>query len=135
MTCPNCKNYDSCDAPLCPRDEQSVLDGCWFPDEPICPLRRNVPDWVRMQRRLTSAAVETYFTVTMLRAVRYPSRVGAGADPDRVPKSAEKAWLLEHNRSALKGGRCGIKRRARGAGDGLVEAAPGGAAQESKEVA
>lgn len=139
MTCPNCKNYDSCDVPLCPRDNQSCRDDCWFPDEPICPLRRNVPDWVRTQRKLSRLSGDVgYFTVRMLEAIRHPSKIRVGADPHRGGAAAVGAWFR-----AFRGGHLSRK-----SGDnsapiaaqmattaGAQEKSGTGLAQESREVA
>jgi hypothetical protein len=40
----DCKYFDGCSAPLCPKDE-GIADRTWFPDEDICRLA-DVPGWV-----------------------------------------------------------------------------------------
>jgi len=136
MTCPKCERYDDCDAPLCPRDEQT-RDGGWFPDEPICPLRRLVPDWVRLQRKLAKrlgGRVE-YFTIAMLEAVQYPSRVKYGLDPDAVPEIAEKQWFRKHGKVTRKRTWSGGKAGARGPGTAVGRAPTQAEDSEPKEVA
>lgn len=143
MTCPNCKNYDSCDAPLCPRDEQSVRDGCWFPDEAVCPMRRNVPDWVRTQRRLQNLSWAVgYFTVRMLEAIRHPSKIQVGADPGRHVAAAVGAWFRAFRGGHLR--RAGASKRGDNSAPigsqmaairGVQEGPEAALAQESKEVA
>lgn len=124
MTCPKCDRYEDCDAPLCPRDEQSVRHGAWFPDEPICSLLRNTPDWVRIQRKLRRLSAEVgYFTVRMLEAAQYPSRIKEGADPERDVAGAARAWLRAHKRAVRKGVWCGPKTGKEGAGVDLAEVA------------
>ena len=142
MTCPNCRYYDpskgcGCDAPLCPKDPQSVANGCWFADEPICRLLRNVPDWVRTQRALAKRLTEAagYFTVKMLKAVRHPSRISCGADPEAVPAAAEKRWFREHGKGKKRGSTVRAI-RGEGVAQSRLHAAPEAApSQESRGTA
>ena len=45
-----CKKYDSCNAPLCPYDSESIESGCWYPDEEICTKKKF--DWIKMQNKI-----------------------------------------------------------------------------------
>ena len=88
-----CRAYESCAAPLCPKDVD-VGRCLWFPDEPVCALRK-VPDWVRKQRRivrLPSTDVGKYFTLYMLNATRRIGRGIQGADPNHA--DADKVWVV-----------------------------------------
>ena len=87
-----CRAYESCVAPLCPKDV-NVGRCLWFADEPVCTLRK-VPDWVRKQRRiarLTNTDPSKYFTLHMLNATRRISRGLRGADPNHA--DADKVWV------------------------------------------
>ena len=79
----NCRHYEYCSAPLCPRDTD--LGKCiWFPDEPICDLR-NVPDWVRKQRKIAKTSdmdLDKFFTIGMLEEVTMNDIEYKGLDPD-----------------------------------------------------
>lgn len=87
-----CRAYESCTAPLCPKDV-NVGRCLWFADEPVCSLR-TVPDWVRKQRRISrlpSIDSSKYFTFHMLNATRSIGRGVQGADPNHV--DADKVWV------------------------------------------
>ena len=58
MTAPSCGLYETCIAPLCPLDQDS-LNGIWYPDEEICRSRThgNLP-WIRTQRKIARAEAE-----------------------------------------------------------------------------
>ena len=57
----DCKYFDGCSAPLCPKDE-GVADRTWFPGEDICRLA-DVSEWVKRQRKVSrKAAMGGYFT-------------------------------------------------------------------------
>ena len=46
----NCKYFDGCSAPMCPRDT-GVAKTVWFAGEPVCCLH-DVPKWVKQQRKI-----------------------------------------------------------------------------------
>ncbi|MDR1896357.1 MAG: hypothetical protein LBR10_06165 [Prevotellaceae bacterium] len=55
----DCRYFDGCSAPLCPRDKGAA--GCtWFPDEDICRLV-DVPDWVKRQRKIFRKAARVFY--------------------------------------------------------------------------
>jgi hypothetical protein len=94
----DCRYFDGCSAPLCPRDE-GIAARTWFPDEPVCRLA-DVPDWVKRQRRIArKAAPGGYFTLAML---RHDCRICTGIkgiDPDGTDKEradSEAAWFTAH---------------------------------------
>jgi hypothetical protein len=94
----DCKYFDGCPAPLCPKDE-GVAVRTWFADEDICRLA-GVPEWVRRQRGISrKAALGGYFTLAMLRHdCRIPKGM-KGADPngtDRERAAGEAAWFEAH---------------------------------------
>jgi hypothetical protein len=91
----DCKYFDGCSAPLCPRDE-GVADRTWFPDEDICRLA-DVPEWVKRQRKVSRKAAQGgYFTLAMLRHdCRIPKGM-KGIDPDGADEERaadEAAWF------------------------------------------
>jgi hypothetical protein len=94
----DCKYFDGCSAPLCPRDE-GMADRTWFPDEDICRLA-DVPDWVKRQRKVSRrAAMGGYFTVAMLKQDCRISKGMKGIDPDGTDKERaawEVAWFKAH---------------------------------------
>ena len=91
----DCKYFDGCSAPLCPRDE-GVAVRTWFADEDICRLA-DVPEWVKRQRKVSrKAALGGYFTLAMLTRDCHISKGIKGIDPDGTDKeraACEAAWL------------------------------------------
>jgi hypothetical protein len=94
----DCKYFDGCSAPLCPKDE-GVADRCWFADEDMCRLA-DVPEWVRRQHRVSrKAALGGYFTLAMLKQDCRISKGMKGIDPDgtdRERATDEAAWFTAH---------------------------------------
>jgi hypothetical protein len=98
----DCKYFDGCSAPLCPKDE-GIADRTWFPDEDMCRLA-DVPEWVKRQRKISKKAVmgcalSGYFTVAMLKQDCRISKGIKGIDPDGSDKDRaawEAAWLKAH---------------------------------------
>jgi hypothetical protein len=94
----DCKYFDGCSAPLCPKDE-GIADRTWFPDEDICRLA-NTPDWVKRQRKISKkAAPGGYFTLAMFTHDCRISRGMKGIDPDGTDRERacdEAAWLKAH---------------------------------------
>jgi hypothetical protein len=94
----DCKYFDGCSAPLCPRDE-GIADRTWFPDEDICRLS-DIPEWVKRQRKVSrKAALGGYFTLAMLRHDCRISKGTKGIDPNGTDKQRaadEAAWFEAH---------------------------------------
>ena len=94
----DCKYFDGCSAPLCPRDEGAAVR-TWFPDEDICRLA-DVPEWVRRQRKVSRKAVMGgYFTLAMLEQDCRISKGMKGIDPngtDAERAADEAAWFKAH---------------------------------------
>ena len=91
-----CRYFETCSAPLCPLDPESLDHGLWYPDEQIC-KRDNMPGWVKRQRKLKSRIKPgSYFTVPML-SHRCSLRGGTvGLDPDRERADQERDWFKKH---------------------------------------
>ena len=94
----DCKYFDGCSAPLCPRDE-GAADRTWFPDGDICRLA-DVPEWVKRQRKVSKkAASGGCFTLAML---RHDCRIRGGMKginpdgTDRERAADEAAWFKDH---------------------------------------
>jgi hypothetical protein len=94
----DCKYFDGCSAPLCPKDE-GVADRTWFPDEDTCRLIC-VPEWVKRQRKVSrKAARGGYFTLAMLKQDCRICKGMKGIDPDGTDKERaadETAWFKAH---------------------------------------
>jgi hypothetical protein len=94
----DCKYFDGCSAPLCPKDE-GAADRTWFPDEDICRLA-DVPEWVKRQRKVSRKAVlGGYFTLAMLKHDCQIRKGMKGIDPDGTDKERaadEAAWFNAH---------------------------------------
>jgi len=58
----DCK-FESCSAPICPLDEQSLKKGIWYPGEEICHKRLGL-QWIKIQRRIAKKVKnkDRYFT-------------------------------------------------------------------------
>jgi len=99
MTSPQCRRYDTCNAPLCPMDEHSLKHCIWYPDEDICSLRANSSIlWIQNQKKIKKKAgrVDRYFTFEMLNR-DFTIRKGIeGLDPDQSEQYQLKRWLKEH---------------------------------------
>ena len=81
MKVTDCTN-DGCSAPICPLDKDSLKNGIWYPDEPIC-TSKDRPDWVTIQKRIAKKAKnkERFFThkdFLRIKVVRNPR----GHNPD-----------------------------------------------------
>jgi hypothetical protein len=94
----DCKYFDGCSAPLCPKDD-GITDRTWFVDEDICRLA-DVPEWIRRQRKVSrKAALGGCFIFSIL---NYDCRITKGMkgiDPNGTDKeriAGETAWLKAH---------------------------------------
>ncbi len=85
MPSETCPSYEGCSAPLCPLDKNSLKNGLWFPDEPICSNLSERTDWIRKQRRVARKAKDTtrYFTFRDLSKMQRISKP-RGHNPDTV---------------------------------------------------
>jgi hypothetical protein len=108
----DCRYFDGCSAPLCPRDE-GAADRAWFPDEDICRLADS-PEWVKRQRKVSrKAAMGASFTLAML---KHDCRICAGMKGETVSKVEKR-----YNRFIpIKGIRDGIHQRREPSSNGTV---------------
>jgi len=93
----NCKYFDECSAPMCPKDE-GAAQAVWFVDESICRLH-DVPEWVKRQKKIFKAGLSEmagYFTLPMLERHCVIGKKMTGIDADTDMKIAEENWLEKH---------------------------------------
>lgn len=92
----DCPLFDKCNAPLCPLDENSIINGIWYPDEEVC-KKKAIELWVKNQRKVKkrSRDTEKYFTASMLnRNIRVRNGItGLGTDSNL---DDEKKWIEKH---------------------------------------
>jgi len=94
----DCKYFDSCSAPLCPK--YLIVDAVWCPDEPICQLKE-IPEWVKRQKKIAKKASfeASCFTLKMIKHNCRIVKGIKGINPDltnKEKKEAEKLWLNRH---------------------------------------
>lgn len=99
----NCKYYNTCSAPLCPMDKDSLEHCAWFPSEEIC---RCVPSprWVKRQRKLDKKLSfdNGCFTYQMLQQNCKITPALRGINPDEAePHSLEDTWIEKHPNNKL----------------------------------
>lgn len=94
-----CPYYKNCSCPLCPEDEDSLVNGIWYPDEETCKRREYAQKtWIKNQRKIKRRAKDTdkYFTLEILkRQCTIKGGIG-GIDPDKPTKPQIEAWLEAH---------------------------------------
>ena len=96
-----CRYYEGCEAQLCPMEPDAVTAlHCWYPDEDICRKRKDVPDWVRQQRKVKSKCkpenLLLYFTLEMLKVPFRVTSAVKGLDPDRDEAPQIRTWRLRN---------------------------------------
>ena len=93
-----CKFYEGCSAPLCPMlSDEDNKNYIWYPDEEICRKVKNIPNWIRQQRKVAKKAKsETYgyyFTLDMLKVKFRVTITVKGLDPDKEEPTQLKQWF------------------------------------------
>lgn len=96
----DCRYFDKCSAPLCPRDA-GMASRPWFPDEEICRARKETSGlkWIDNQRKIQRKAksVDKYFTLEMLDRDCIIRAGIEGIDPDSKDPDADlQRWLESH---------------------------------------
>lgn len=97
-----CNHFETCSAPLCPQDRDSLLKGVWFPDEEICRNRKFTGQtFIRKERAIKKKAKDetTYYTNAMLNRDITIRKGISGIDPDQEINQAELAesqWIKAH---------------------------------------
>lgn len=97
-----CSLFEPCkspEAPLCPLDPDTIKNGIWYPDEPICKGEKfQQIGWIKKQKQIAALKLKAdrgFFTVRMLNAVHMVTISIKGADPDE-PQS-EQIWFNERD--------------------------------------
>ena len=94
----NCKYYDGCNAQLCPMlSDENNKNYTWYPDEDICTRKKNLPDWVKQQRKVAKKANPDnfwfYFTMDMLKVRFRVTNSVKGIDPNKKESPQLKQWF------------------------------------------
>ena len=94
----NCKYYDGCNAQLCPMlSDENNKNYIWYPDEDICTRKKNIPDWVKQQRKVAKKANPDnfwfYFTMDMLKVRFRVTNSVKGLDPDKKEYPQLNQWF------------------------------------------
>lgn len=102
MTPRDCPRFDSCDAPLCPMDEDRARR-TWFADEPICAqVGMRSTRFVKIQQKIARAGTPptSFFTVPMLESVGGVKAGIAGLDANSTANRhlRELEWIKKHRR-------------------------------------
>ena len=101
MTDMKCLHYENCEAPICPKDEASMKNCAWFPDEEVC-RKNDVPLWVKAQRKIARRTKRDWtkgcFNLAMLSVNCVVTGGIRGMDPDKEEPEAEQIekWLQKH---------------------------------------
>jgi hypothetical protein len=96
-----CPHFDTCSAPLCPLDGQSLEHGSWFGDEEVCVRRDLHAPWIARQRKIARTTDHSFvagsFTHRMLLRDFIVRRGLTGLDPDKGPSDRTEAdWMKAH---------------------------------------
>lgn len=96
MNRPDCNHYETCNAPMCPYDE-NLNKMIWYPDEDIC-KKRDVPNWVKKQRKIAGKIREKsgYFTLEMLDRHFRITKALKGLDPNKDEVPQLERWKDAH---------------------------------------
>jgi hypothetical protein len=95
----DCRYFDDCSAPLCPKGDTE--NTTWFPDEDICRMA-DAPAWVKRQRKISRMGLSFeagYFTHAMMEHPCRLTRGMKGIDPDGTDKERaadEAVWFKAH---------------------------------------
>jgi len=101
MTDTRCLHFENCEAPICPKDESSMKNCAWFPDEEFC-RKHDVPPWVKAQRKIARRTKRDWtkgcFNLAMLSVNCVITGGIRGLDADsEIPWAEQIAkWLKNH---------------------------------------
>ena len=92
----DCTLAGKCSSPLCPLDEESLLEGVWYPDEEIC--RKYNCQFIKTQKKIAKRTRDnsTYYTHEMLNRNFVVTKAIAGLDPDKGRAAQLARWLKTH---------------------------------------
>lgn len=110
MSQATCPRFETCEASICPLDEERGKR--WYPGEPVCKRQSSgdftVPQWLITQRKIarkTNGFELGYFTRVMMDRNIVVRRGIKGLNPDRPPSSEAmlvRAWLRKHPAIVVK---------------------------------
>ena len=99
-----CHLFETCEAPLCPLQANTVENGVWYADEEICRTRKHHSlQWIKKQKRIVRLGLTSdigYFTVEMLNAIQRVTRNTKGADADVV--HSKQQWFKSRSKEAIQ---------------------------------
>ena len=103
MSCETCRYFESCSAPICPEDPESLAYCAWFSDEEICKRADYAGvSWIKRQKRIARATQKDFwrgcFTMAML---DHPCTIHSsikGLDPEKgeISEARVKEWMSKH---------------------------------------
>jgi hypothetical protein len=113
MNEPLCDLFEECktlNAPLCPIQRNTLENGIWYADEPVCKAKKyqDIP-WIKKQKQIAKMGLsdeDGFFTVRMLNTLKVLPKNIKGADPD--DPDSESKWIHDH--SSKRGGTRLIKK-------------------------
>ena len=104
----DCMFYKHCNAPLCPMlSRGDNLEQMWQVSMPVCSLDKNVPFWVKQQRRIVQQIKYinsfTCFNLHMLEApLKITNNVkGIHLEPGHIDGFMTQSWLREVGQEIL----------------------------------
>ena len=102
MSCPTCPHFQDCSAPICPEDQESLVNCAWFPDESICRRETyaSLP-WVQKQHRIARAtgrdSERGCFSQLMLAHDCRVYKTIQGLDPETaITVERAQKWIKDH---------------------------------------
>jgi len=97
MKSTDCKKFNTCEAPICPLDQESLEKCSWFPDEDIC-TRTPYPLWIKQQKKIVKKCKnpDRYFIFKMLNINFIVGKGIEGLDPDLEERPQLRKWLKAH---------------------------------------
>ncbi len=81
-----CQRFETCGAPLCPLDQESLENGIFYASEEVCTRQGLKLLWLRNQRKIARKTKDPdigFFTINMIDRRIKISKAIKGIDPDR----------------------------------------------------
>ena len=94
-----CPHFDSCNASLCPMEnEEELRKAIWYPNEGVCKRRGLNHPWLKTQKKIAKRAKhgDGYFTLQMLSRLHRVCKGIEGLDPDKEEGPQLQKWLKNH---------------------------------------
>jgi len=94
-----CKYYDKCNAPICPLDRDSIENGIWYSQEPIC-KNPEFSDNIVIRNMKTISKIdksgETWYNYEMLNNELNFNGAIKGFSPDSIDKESIQKWIRKY---------------------------------------